>query len=173
MGKVMKCHTQFEDKVLQSISQPLLEVGYEVVRVRSYMSQGQKRKTQIMIDRLDCNPVTISDCENANKVAGSVLSESGICGEKDLIEMSSPGLDRPLTSLKDMEKHSGCYVKIATKNPIGGRKKFSGKIREIVEDNIMLVSDEQEIFNLKYSSIMDCSLDYFKSTNEVPRMAKQ
>ncbi|HUB11840.1 MAG TPA: ribosome maturation factor RimP [Acetobacteraceae bacterium] len=102
----------------------LVHMGYELVRVAVL---GRDRPTvQIMVDRADGAPVTIDDCERLGHHFNAMMNvEDPIPGAWSL-EISSPGIDRPLTRAKDWNRFSGHAARAEVIAPIDGRKRFYG-----------------------------------------------
>ncbi len=101
-------------------------MGYELVRVAV---TGRDRPTvQIMADRTDAAPITVEDCEAISRALGAVIDvEDPIKGEWQL-EVSSPGIDRPLTRPKDWNRYAGHLVRAELNEMLDGRKRFSGTV---------------------------------------------
>jgi len=99
-------------------------MGYELVRVAV---QGRDRPTvQVMADKADGSLITVADCEAISHAVGAVLDvEDPIPGTWSL-EVSSAGIDRPLTRAKDWNRFAGHLARAETITPIDGRKRFSG-----------------------------------------------
>jgi ribosome maturation factor RimP len=110
---------------LAAIVTPTLEaMGYELVRVTVL---GRDRPTvQVMADKADGSQITVADCEAISHAVGAVLDvEDPIPGTWSL-EVSSAGIDRPLTRAKDWNRFAGHLARAETITPIDGRKRFSG-----------------------------------------------
>jgi ribosome maturation factor RimP len=110
---------------LTAIVAPTLEgMGYELVRVTIL---GRDRPTvQVMADRADGSQITVADCEAISHALGAVLDvEDPIPGAWSL-EISSAGIDRPLTRVKDWNRFAGHLARAETVAPIDGRRRFSG-----------------------------------------------
>ncbi len=101
-------------------------MGYELVRV---VMVGRERPTvQIMADRADGAQITVDDCETISHAIGAVLDvEDAIPGTWTL-EVSSAGIDRPLTRVKDWNRFTGHLARAETVQPVDGRKRFSGVV---------------------------------------------
>ncbi len=99
-------------------------MGYELVRVAVI---GRERPTvQVMADKLDGSQITVADCEAISHALGVVLDvEDPIPGSWSL-EISSAGIDRPLTRVKDWNRFAGHLARAETQAPIEGRRRFSG-----------------------------------------------
>lgn len=127
---------------LQDMIEPAVEnLGYELVRV---MTIGQANPTlQIMIDIADnSREITVDDCAAVSRVLSDLLDEKDPIKDKYTLEVSSPGLDRPLTKLKHFERYVGYVVKIETENRVAERKRFKGKIIEVNGPNVVVEMDE-------------------------------
>jgi ribosome maturation factor RimP len=112
---------------LEALIAPSLDaMGYELVRVQL---QGQQRLTlQIMADRKDGAMMAVEDCADISRALSALLDvEDPITGAYTL-EVSSPGIDRPLTRAKDFEQWAGFETKLEAIQPIEGRKRFRGKL---------------------------------------------
>jgi ribosome maturation factor RimP len=119
-------HTTLEARIAGTIAPTLADMGYELVRVAVL---GRERPTvQIMADRADGAQITVEDCETITHALGAVLDvEDPIPGAWTL-EVSSAGIDRPLTRIKDWNRFAGHQARAETAVPIDGRKRFSGVV---------------------------------------------
>lgn len=126
---------------LQDLIEPVVEKeGFELVRV---MTIGQTSPTlQVMIDTLDGSDITVDDCANVSRLLSEMLDEQDPIEGRYSLEVSSPGLDRPLTKLKHFERWKGYEVKIETEDKVENRKRFKGKLINVVNENIILTTDE-------------------------------
>jgi ribosome maturation factor RimP len=107
-----------------------------------YNSQGRHTMVRIYID--GPNGVTIDDCANVSRQLSSVFDvEDPITGEYNL-EVSSPGLDRPLFSLSQYKQFIGEQVQVRLRSAFEGRRKFTGRLVGIEGDEVVLVVDEHE-----------------------------
>ncbi len=106
------------------VAPPLADMGYELVRVSVL---GRDTPTiQIMADRADGSLIGVADCESISHAVGAVLDvDDPIPGAWNL-EVSSAGIDRPLTREKDWNRFSGHLARAETNMPIDGRKRFAG-----------------------------------------------
>ena len=129
------------DRRLAEIVGPTIEgLGFELVRLRL---QGGKRATlQIMADRPE-GGIDVDDCAAISTAVSAVLDVEDPIEENYALEVSSPGIDRPLTRLKDFDMWDGYEVKIETSEMIDGRRRFKGVIRGTEGDEVLLELDEQ------------------------------
>ncbi len=143
------------DRRLASIVTPTIEsMGYELVRLR-YMG-GRKPTLQIMAERPD-GGIEVEDCARISRALSAVLDvEDPIEGEYSL-EVSSPGIDRPLTRLKDFAAHAGDLAKLQTAELIDGRKNFKGTLRG-TEGEDVLIEIEEGTIGLPFDWLTDAKL---------------
>lgn len=112
---------------IASIVTPTLEaMGYELVRITVL---GRDRMTvQVMADKADGSLITVADCEAISHALGAVLDVEDPIPGAWLLEVSSAGIDRPLTRPKDWNRFAGHLARAETTVPIDGRKRFSGVV---------------------------------------------
>lgn len=126
---------------LEGIIEPVLQhIGYGLVRL---LFSGKKRPTlQVMIERLDEKPVSIDDCVRVSHEVSALLDiEDPIEGSYRL-EVTSPGLDRPLLKKADFIRFQGHAVKVLTHDLIEGRKTFVGTMANANETEIIIAVDD-------------------------------
>jgi ribosome maturation factor RimP len=117
-------HEGLEARIAAAIVPSLRQMGYELVRVQ--VSGKERPVVQIMADRADLAPFRVEDCEAISHVVGAVLDvEDPIRGEW-MLEVSSAGIDRPLTRVKDWNRFAGHVATVELVVPQGGRKRFRG-----------------------------------------------
>ena len=116
--------TSLESRLAAIVAPTLDGMGYELVRVAVL---GRDRPTvQVMADRADGSQITVADCEAISHALGAVLDvEDPLPGAWSL-EVSSAGIDRPLTRAKDWNRDAGHLARAETSAPIDGRRRFSG-----------------------------------------------
>lgn len=113
--------------------------GFRLVRVRM-TGQGGSRTLQLMAERED-GTMTVEDCADLSRALSAILDvEDPVEGHYSL-EISSPGIDRPLVSLVDFAAYAGHWAKVKLDEAIDGRKRFQGVLRG-VEDDIVLIETE-------------------------------
>ena len=117
-------HPSLEARLAAIVAPTLTDMGYELVRV---VLIGRDNPTvQVMADRADGAQITVEDCAAISHALGAVIDvEDPIPGAWSL-EVSSAGIDRPLTRVKDWNRFAGHLARAETELPIDGRKRFSG-----------------------------------------------
>lgn len=143
------------DRRLADVVGPTIEgLGYELVRIR--LMGGKRNTLQIMAERPE-GWIEVEDCARISRAVSAVLDvEDPISGEY-VLEVSSPGIDRPLTRLKDFERYEGYEVKLETSEMIDGRRRFKGVLAG-VEDGEVLVEIPEGTIGLAFDWLTDAKL---------------
>lgn len=141
---------------IEQIVTPSIEaMGYEVVRVQ--VSGGQRPSLQIMAERADGAPMTVDDCADISRATSALLDvEDPIAGPYTL-EVSSPGIDRPLTRLKDYARFAGFEAKLESRVSVEGRKRFKGRLQG-VEDGDVLIDTEHGPARVPFDTVLRAKL---------------
>lgn len=132
--------------VLEERIAPTLEaMGFEVVRV-GLTSSGGRRTLQVMADRRDGSLISVDDCETISQALSAIFDvEEPIAGSYDL-EVSSAGIDRPLTRTKDFADYAGFEAKLETRTAVDGRRRFRGVLKGLDADGtVRMVVDGREV----------------------------
>jgi ribosome maturation factor RimP len=117
-------HASLEARIVAEIELTMTHMGFEIVRVQVL---GRERPTvQVMADRADGSLIKIEDCEQINDVVSAALDVADFIKSEWTLEISSAGIDRPLTRMKDWNNYAGHQAKAEVNMPIGGRKRFTG-----------------------------------------------
>ena len=118
---------------------PTLEaMGFEVVRVALTGSTGRKT-LQVMADRRDGSLITVGDCEQISHALSAIFDVEEPVADRYDLEVSSAGIDRPLTRPKDFVAYSGFEAKIETKMSVAGRKRLRGQLAGMTDANEVLI----------------------------------
>lgn len=126
--------------VEEAITGAVEELGYDLVSVRI---SGDPLVLLIMAEpKGGEKPMLIDDCAKVSRAISAILDVEDPISGKYSLEVSSPGIDRPLTRLKDFTYYAGYLAKVKTAWPIDGRSKFTGKIIEVEEDGSVIISIE-------------------------------
>jgi ribosome maturation factor RimP len=128
-------------RVADLIDPSLTDMGFELVRVQF---TGNTRKTlQVMAERADRVAMTVEDCAQISRAVSALLDvEDPIAGQY-LLEVSSPGLDRPLTRKDDFVRFAGFEAKLETAMPVDGRKRFKGRLIGLNEEGAIVIAPEE------------------------------
>lgn len=142
------------DLVTELIDTTIQALGLQLWGVE-LLQQGRYSLLRIYIESED--GITIDDCEKVSRQVSALLDvEDPIAGEYTL-EVSSPGVDRPLFSIEQYEQYVGSEVNLKLRRPLDGRRKFKGQIIKVSEDTVGLSVDGTE-YDLEYAEIESASI---------------
>lgn len=131
------------------------QLGYRIVRVR--LSGNRRKRLQIMAERMSDGQMAVEDCERLSRAISPIFDlEDPIQGEFDL-ELSSPGIDRPLMRIEDFERFIGYDAKLETAAPIENQRRFKGVIAGVQGEAITLTTERGDVI-LKFSQLSDARL---------------
>jgi ribosome maturation factor RimP len=131
------------------IAPALVDKGFGIVRV--HLQDSKRKLLQIMIERIDGTALSVDDCALASHTVSVLLDVDDPIHEPYTLEVSSPGLDRPLTKKADFERFSGSMVKIELKSLHEGRRRFQGVLQGIEGDLVRVaipLSKEDNTFDV-------------------------
>lgn len=129
--------------ISELIEPTVTALGVELWGVE-HVIQGRFSVLRVYIDK-EGDGVTIDDCEKVSRqISGIFDVEDPIPGEYTL-EVSSPGMDRPLFELSQFERYIGSEAAVKLRSPLNGRKKFKGVIQKVEADSVCLLVDDKEI----------------------------
>ncbi|MBR9911364.1 MAG: ribosome maturation factor RimP [Gammaproteobacteria bacterium] len=129
------------DQLLELLAPVVESMGCQLWGLE-YFSQGRHSTLRIYIERPE--GVGLQECEQVSRQVSSVLDvEDPIAGEYTL-EVSSPGMDRPLYTLEQFARYAGEQVSVRLRSAFEGRRKFSGQLRGVEGDEVLVVVDEHE-----------------------------
>lgn len=138
-------------KQLEDILRPVVEgLGYEFWGIE-YRSQGHYSKLRVFIDNPE-QGVSVDDCEKVSRQISGVMDVEDPIQTEYTLEVSSPGMDRPLFRLEQYEAFAGYRVQIRLRMAYEGRRKFEGLLKGIEGDDVVVVVDDHE-YLLPFESI--------------------
>lgn len=126
----------YEIHVGKLVSPVLESIGLMLFRVR--VSDEKEPTLQVMIERPDGVGISINDCARASRLISTLLDANDLFKEAYTLEVSSPGIDRPLVNSSDFERFTGYEVKLELRNPISGRRRFRGRLLGVADEVIRL-----------------------------------
>lgn len=145
-------------KRIEALIAPTIEdLGFEIVRI---MVVGSKRpRLQIMAERKDGSGIDVEDCAQISRAVSALLDVEDPIKDTFTLEVSSPGIDRPLVRLKDFEAWAGFDAKVELSFGIDGRRRFTGRLMGLGEDETILLEDEEgETFALPFEDVQRAKL---------------
>ncbi len=144
-------------KAVWELAEPVaLSRGLELVDIE-FRRERQGWVLRIYIDRP--GGVTVGDCVRVSEILGDLLDAKDIIHHSYNLEVSSPGLDRPLRKPEDFERFAGDKVKIVLKDPLEGRRNFTGLLRGLRDDKVLL-EIEGRMWELPLQGIKKAHIKY-------------
>ena len=145
-----------EEQILNILNNPIKEMGYNIICIKKDTFGSQNM--QIMAERINDQNLDISDCVKISKFV-SVLLENDESVTFDFgLEVSSPGIDRPLIQLEDYIRFSGSKVKIVLKKKIYENKKLSALLLGVKKNNIIEIKIDEKKLLIPFDYIKECRL---------------
>jgi ribosome maturation factor RimP len=129
-------------QITELIEPTLRDMGLELVRV--LVSGGQRPTLQIMVERGDQAPTTLDDCAAVSRAVSALLDVADPLPGAYRLEVTSPGLDRPLVRRADYERFAGFEARLETELPIEGRRRFRGRLLGLAGEQVRLALPEGE-----------------------------
>ena len=130
------------ERVEELIADALKRMGYDLVQVRL---QGTVRPTlQVMVERRDGKAVAVDECADISRAVSALLDVEDPIPGPYALEVSSPGIDRPLVRAADFERFAGFEARIETSQPVSGRKRFRGRLMGTTPAGVRIALAEGE-----------------------------
>ncbi|MBK8907834.1 MAG: ribosome maturation factor RimP [Rhodospirillales bacterium] len=138
------------------VAPALAAMGYNVVRIQ--LSGQQRKRLQVMIERSDRRAIVVDDCAEVSRALSAILDvEDPIPGAYTL-EVSSPGIDRPLVRADDFERFAGFAARVELGRPLDGRRRFTGRIVGVKDGQVRLRLESEEDVGLPVTDILRAKL---------------
>ncbi|MGE5201711.1 MAG: ribosome maturation factor RimP [Acidobacteriota bacterium] len=145
-----------ETAQIEALIAPSLEaMGYKLVRV-AFMG-GRNAVLQVMAERADMKPMSMNDCSEITRTVSTLLDVADPIEHTYVLEVTSPGIDRPLVRPEDYERFRGFEAKVELARPQDGRRRFRGRILGLAEDRVRLSLGAEEI-ELPFAQIQRAKL---------------
>jgi len=147
--------TEIRDRIKTLINPILLNQGMELVEIE-YRREARGWVLRLYIDKE--RGVTLEDCTRVSQEVGRILDVEDLITVPYALEVSSPGLTRPLKSEKDFKKVQDRLIKVRTFEPVMDRREFKGKLTAVSDREIEILIDG-EVFQIPLSSIAKAHLE--------------
>jgi ribosome maturation factor RimP len=132
------------NEIARIIEPSLDSMGYRLVRLMQ--TGGLQRPTlQIMAERRDDAPMTVEDCAEISRAASALLDVADPIASAYMLEVSSPGIDRPLVRPEDYDRFAGLEARIDLASPVDGRKRYRGRVLGRDGDHVRLAAENGEV----------------------------
>ena len=146
--------TAMDQQIAEIINPVIEDMGFELVRIR--LMGGQTKTLQIMADKPN-GGIEVDDCANISTAVSAIMDVEDPITDAYTLEVSSPGIDRPLTRLKDFETFEGYEVKLETTDIIDGRRRFRGELAGVEGDEV-LINVEEGTIGLEFEWLSEAKL---------------
>ncbi len=130
-------------RIEKLIEPALTAMGFAVVRVR--LSGGTRPTLQIMAERSDETGMTVDDCAAISHTVSAILDVEDPISGPYMLEVSSPGIDRPLVRRRDFQRFAGFEAKIEMHGAVGGRRRFRGRLAGLDGDAVRLATEDGDV----------------------------
>ncbi len=143
-----------EKYLLKNLNPVFFGTDYEIIRVKVY--EKKEKIVQIMIDH-PIRKIDINDCAKYSRIVSNLLDEKNLISDDYSLELSSPGIDRPLTRIEDFYNYKGNKIKITTVNLENEKKIYKGILADIIEKSILL-DQNKNLISIELDKISDAKL---------------
>jgi ribosome maturation factor RimP len=175
-----------EQKLTAMLTPSLDAMGLELVQLR-LLDGGRKRILQILLENAQTGRITLDECAEASRTISALLDVEDAISSAFTLEVSSPGIDRPLVKEADFVKYSGFEAKIETQLPIAGRRRFKGQLVPTEQAGQVAIVVDGQTHQIAHNNIASAKLVFTdallkahqdgvfqpQSTNQTPIKEKQ
>ena len=149
------------DKIKEVIAPHIDDMGFELVRIR-LTGAGKFKTVQIMAEPKEHEKqMSVEDCEAISTRVSALLDVEDVVKGQYTLEVSSPGLDRPLTREKDFERFKETLVKIKTETAVNGQRNFKGRLKGLENKNVLIKEDgKEEVTAIPYAEIASAEVEW-------------
>lgn len=137
----MAGRSKLAQQVYDALEQPVSRMELELVDVE-FVKEGSSRYLRIYIDKT--GGVSIDDCTNVSRMADPIIDHDLKISAHDYLEVSSPGLERPLKSDRDFERYQGEWVEIKLYKAVDGRKVITGRLAPCTAQEISVIDEKEK-----------------------------
>lgn len=132
-------------------------LGFDLVRVKLF-GKGDERTLQVMAERPDTRQLTIDDCADLSRRLSDMLDREDPIEDAYRLEVSSPGIDRPLTRLQDYQDWAGHEARVTLTEKLDGQRTFKGDLAGVEGDAVLIRSASGSVATLPFAMIDDAKL---------------
>ncbi len=143
------------NKIQRLIEPSVDDLGFDIVRVQ--VSGKNDLLMQVMVEHKDEQGMTADDCATVSRAISALLEVEDPIKDSYTLEVSSPGLDRPLVKLRDFERFQGHQVRVESNVAQDGQKRFKGQLLGVEDENVKILVHDQEVI-LAYPDIRRAKL---------------
>ena len=130
------------EKLAPKLNERINILGFKIVRV--IMIESSKKTLQFMIERSDLTDITIKECAKLSRVISEILDAEDLIKEEYLLEVSSPGLERPIIEYNDYKRFKGSIVKVKLTEKYNNKISFKAYIKDCEDDKITFIDNKDD-----------------------------
>lgn len=142
-----------ETKIGQIIEAAIEELGFSLVRILYSGRQASRNHLQIMVEPKEDREMTVEDCQTISRHVSTLLDVEDPISSAYVLEVSSPGIDRPLTRLTDYERFQGELAKVTLRLMQDGRRRFNGRLGGISEAGLVILDTSFGKYEFEFDDI--------------------
>ena len=146
-----------DERIREIAAQVADKNGLELVHIED-KGTGKARTLRVFIDKPE--GVSVEDCSVVSNEFGDLLDAEDLIQAEYILEVSSPGLERELYSLKDFERFAGSLARVKTKTPVNGQKNFRGRILKIEDEEIFFEDKTSGDVSFPYDAVLKANLEF-------------
>ncbi|MEN8236095.1 MAG: ribosome maturation factor RimP [Pseudomonadota bacterium] len=124
------------EQIEQLLDEPLSRLGFDIVRVQ--IQDSKRQVLEVMIERRDRAPVALDDCVAVSREAAILLDVENSLKSAYVLEVTSPGMDRPLVKPEDFKRFVGSTIKLQTMIPVDDQKRFRGTLKGLEDEKVVI-----------------------------------
>jgi ribosome maturation factor RimP len=143
------------ERVESRITPTIESMGYDIVRVE--ITGSEPLVLQVMVERQDEKQLDVEDCASVSRAISALMDVDDPIDDAYTLEVSSPGLDRPLVRPKDFDRFAGYEAKVEAERLIDGRKNFKGRLIGL-EENVVKISVDDTVMEVPFVDIKRAKL---------------
>jgi ribosome maturation factor RimP len=148
-----------EAKISQIIEEAITDLGFDLVRVQFSGGQTGRKQLQIMAEPNEDREMTVQDCQMLSRHISTLLDVDDPIAVAYVLEVSSPGIDRPLTRIEHFERFSGELAKITLCMMRDGRRRFQGRLTGLSQDGKIGLETSFGRFEFAFDNIESARID--------------
>jgi ribosome maturation factor RimP len=157
-ARMQSSFRESRSRILDLASEVCLPLGVEVVDVE--IRRGAGRWTvRLDIDRPGARGVTLDDCQAVSRALESAMEDNDPIDHSYTLEVSSPGLDRPIRTAEDVRRNTGRAVVVETLEPVDGRRRFKGTLMGLAGDELLIRDDEEREVRVPLAEVASARQD--------------
>lgn len=148
-----------ETKISKIIEAAVADLGFQLVRVLFMGGNSGRNQLQIMAEPVEDREMTVEDCKKLSRHIAALLDVEDPISSAYVLEVSSPGIDRPLTKIEDYERFEGELAKINLRMMRDGRRRFNGRLNGFDEDGKIVLETSFGWFVFAFDEIDSARID--------------